>query len=92
MEMKIWTASAIGSYYRDPSIAFFRDSHRGGRRKSATGYYIVRHCDAEEGESRGCDSGADLGPFATSVAARDWSRSNLVEPVGRTGWALPRFQ
>jgi hypothetical protein len=76
--MKIWTASAVIRYYLDPSIDLLKVRERGNGRRITKGYYIVPHCDPGCCQSFGGISRKDLGPFATRLKARDWSRRYMA--------------
>jgi hypothetical protein len=77
--MRIWSASAIGRYYRDPTIEFLRAGNRDAERPTAAGYYIVPHCGPDCCQAFGGVSTIDLGPFSTRIKARTWSRRYLAE-------------
>lgn len=80
MDMKIWTQSAIRNYYLDPEILFVEiESRDAGRQPIAqAGYYVAPHCDPDGCQAVGALSRADLGPFLTANAAREWSAKNLA--------------
>jgi hypothetical protein len=76
--MRIWSASAIGRYYLDPTIELFQAGKRRTGRSIAAGYYIVPRgrdgCQMVDGASA-----IDLGPFSSRSKARKWSRTYLTE-------------
>jgi hypothetical protein len=77
--MGIWSASAVGRYYLDPTIEFLRAGNRGIGKPTAAGYYIVPHCGPDCCQAFGGVSTIDLGPFSTRTKARKWSRTYLTE-------------
>lgn len=77
--MRIWSASAIGRYYLDPTIESLQAGNRDAERPIAAGYYIVPHCGPDCCQAFGGVATADLGPFSTRTKARRWSRRYLVE-------------
>lgn len=78
--MKIWSASAIERYYRDPTIEFLKPGNPSVGKPATAGYYIVPHCDPDCCQAFGGASTSDLGPFSTRTKARRWSRTYLTEP------------
>lgn len=80
--MKIWTASAISRYYLDPAIAFLPAHFRRNGDPGGRGYYVVPHCDPGCCHDFGGIATSDLGPFATRVKARNWSRKYMANGSG----------
>lgn len=76
--MKNWSSSAIDRYYTDPMIQFLSAAKREGAKTG--GYFIVPHCDPGCCAAFGGISALTLGPFATRIKARDWSRKHMVDP------------
>lgn len=79
--MRVWTASALNGYYSDPLVVFLAKGSQanGGSAVTKSGYFVTPHCDPECCAAFGGLSTADFGPFATAIAARNWSRRHLVE-------------
>jgi hypothetical protein len=79
--MRAWTGSALNGYYSDPLVVFLAKGARanGGLAVTKAGYFVTPHCDPDCCAAFGGISTADFGPFATAGAARDWSRTHLVE-------------
>lgn len=77
MSMVIWSASAIGRYYLDPTIEFLKAGNR--EKPSAAGYYISPHCGPDCCPAFGGVVTINLGPFATRAKARNWSRIHLTK-------------
>ena len=77
--MRIWSASAISRYYRDPTIEFLQPGNQSVGKPSTVGYYIIPHCGPDCCQAFGGASTIDLGPFSTRIKARKWSRTYLTE-------------
>ncbi|MBL8709043.1 MAG: hypothetical protein JNL25_07615 [Rhodospirillaceae bacterium] len=75
----IWSASAVDRYYGDPEIRFFRAVAATLRHAGLAGYYIVPHCLPDRSQMAGGNPAGNLGPFATRVKARSWSRRYLAK-------------
>jgi hypothetical protein len=78
--VRIWSASAICSYYLDPTIELVPAGNFDNGRPLARGYYIVPHWDPDYCQAFGGISMTNFGPFVSRLKARKWSRKNLVEP------------
>jgi hypothetical protein len=79
--MRAWTVSALNGYYSDPLVVFLAKGSRANGVSAVTksGYFVTPHCDPDCCAAFGGISTTDFGPFATSGAARNWSRRHLVE-------------
>jgi hypothetical protein len=87
--MRIWSASAVGRYYLDPTIEFHQPGNRNNGKLAAAGYYIVPHCGPNCCQAFGGVSTIDLGPFSTRTKARTWSRTYLSEPGAAARQTFP---
>jgi len=81
--MRIWSASAIDRYYRDPTIELVQTKNRDHGKSPAAGYYIVPHRGPDCHQPFGGVFTVDLGPFPTRAKARKWSRTYLSDPGAR---------
>ena len=82
-DMRIWSASAIDRYYRDPAIELVQTKNRDYGKSNAAGYYIVSHRGLDCHQPFGDVFTIDLGPFPTRAEARKWSRTYLSDPGAR---------